>query len=97
MTTKRSIYLEADNKGTCSDIASIIMKKDYGLAVDAKALYLNHKKVRKFYEFIYKSTRKMVDEFECGFISPDLSSFFYYHNVMSESLNAQLDEFIKTR
>ena len=97
LTTKKSIYLEANNNGTCSDTASIIMKKNYGLAIDAKTLYLNHKKVRQFYEFIYKSTSKMVDEFECGFISPDLSSFFYYHNVMSESLNAQLDEFIKTR
>ena len=97
LTTKKAIYDQVNNKGTCSDTASIIMKKDYGLSIDAKSLYLNHKKIRQFYDLIYKSINKMVDEIQCGFISPDLSSFFYYHNVMSESFNAQLDEFIKTR
>lgn len=76
LTTKKAIYDQVDNKGTCSDTASIIMKNNYGLSIDAKSLYLNHKKVRLFYDFIYKSINEMADEIQCGFISPDLSSFF---------------------
>lgn len=94
LTTKKPIYNEANNKGTCSDIARIIMKKDYGFNISGKSLYLKYYKIQKFYEFIHLSINKKLDQIECGFMSPDLSSFFYYNNVMSEGFNNLLSDLV---
>ncbi|MBF4455216.1 hypothetical protein IRT38_07430 [Acinetobacter sp. SK-43] len=94
---KKSICGEVSKGQTCSEIASHVMRERYGLTVNPKNLYWYYKEKLNSYDFIREVVMLMGEEIQTGFMSPDLSSYFYYYPDMSEKINDLLNDLIVTK
>lgn len=94
---EKSIYSNTNNEGTCSDVASILMKERYGLIISARNLALHYNKAHDLYAFIREFFMSIEEEVQVGFMSLDISSNFYYNPNMSEKINSLLDDLIKMK
>ena len=94
---EKSIYSDTNNEGTCSDVASGVMKERYGLIVSARNLALYYNKANNLYSFIYDVFMSIGEDLQVGFMSLDISSNFYYNPNTSEKINSLLDDLIKMK
>lgn len=86
MKSDSAIYSNVDNDGTCSDIASCEMKNQYGLSIEAKSLFLYHKKYKKYFEFIKEVNQEFLNSPKQGFVNTCFTYYFYFHPKLSDNL-----------
>ena len=88
----RAVFRELNNKETCSDKASVMLREQFGLCISARNINnIFSKKINPFYHFIKVAVKELTEVEKYGFIGPSLTQFFYYRPEMSEKLNSILE------
>ncbi|KAF1020814.1 MAG: hypothetical protein GAK29_03536 [Acinetobacter bereziniae] len=93
INTSVANYSAVENDGTCSDLASKQMDREYGLSIKAKSLYLYSNKYKDFFKFIDRVYYEYSEAPKQGFINTVLTYYFYYHPLLSENIINIYDSF----
>lgn len=92
---KMPLHNEDENTSTCSDLAGLELKRDFGLTIGARSLYNYHLRYKDYFEFIALAIKELRSEPKTGFVAPCLIYGFHYHPELSEKLLKIYDELDK--
>lgn len=89
---KIPLYNEDKDTNSCSNLAELELKQDFGLTIGARGLYNYHLKYKNYFDFIAMVTRELRNEPKTGFVTPCLIYGFNYNPDFSEKLLKIYDE-----
>lgn len=89
---KIPLHKEDENTNTCSNLAELELKQDFGLTIGARSLYNYHVKYKNYFEFVASATEETRNEPKTGFVAPCLIYGFHYNPDLSEDLLKIYDE-----
>lgn len=80
------LHNEDKNANTCSNLAELELKQDFGLTIGARSLYNYHVRYKDYFEFIELATKELRNAPKTGFVDPCLIYGFNYNSDLSEKL-----------
>lgn len=93
LNPKATKFYELNNDRRLTDQASKELKKQYGLSIEPKRIYLYIKKYEGYLKFIRQGLHELMNAPKQGFVTPCLDYYFYYHPHLSEKLLDLYDSF----